>query len=321
MEHISLFYEPREWFDNECEHPASEPEMTVFESAFLCGLVRERKPQKILEIGIAGGGTSAILLKCLEMIGMNSYTEVYSMDLMENFYRGTGECSGYLANDLLLREDIRFNHKFLLGKYLPDVIEEIGEGIDFVLLDTVHELPGELIDMLVVLPYLKEGACVVIHDIANNHYGGSPFAFATQVLLDVFVGDKIVPQDSDRVFGYPNIGAFVVNSDTHKYAVDAFNALLISWSYMIDDHQKALYTKSYRQNYGDEIAELFANICNMQSELQVNINKENEKRQIKRWETFSSSWTYRIGSVFTWLPQRIFKLCVDSSDCQQKNKL
>ena len=34
----------------------AEPEMSEFESAFLCGCLRKFKPKKILELGIAGGG-------------------------------------------------------------------------------------------------------------------------------------------------------------------------------------------------------------------------------------------------------------------------
>ena len=34
------------------------------------------------------------------------------------------------------------NHEFYLGNYLPQVINKIGGDIDFVILDTVHSLPG-----------------------------------------------------------------------------------------------------------------------------------------------------------------------------------
>ena len=45
--------------------PEGEPEMTPFESAFLCGVLREFRPNKIVEVGIAGGGTSAIISSCM----------------------------------------------------------------------------------------------------------------------------------------------------------------------------------------------------------------------------------------------------------------
>lgn len=50
---VSLYHEPREILSHTQEKYC---EMTVDESAFLCGLIKENKPKKILEVGIAGGG-------------------------------------------------------------------------------------------------------------------------------------------------------------------------------------------------------------------------------------------------------------------------
>ena len=49
----------------------------------------------------------------------------------------------------------------------PDVIDEIGSDIDFLILDTLHIVPGEILDFLVCLPYLTKDAIVVLHDAIN----------------------------------------------------------------------------------------------------------------------------------------------------------
>lgn len=36
--------------------------MSEFDSAFLCGIIKKQKPKKILELGIASGGTTAIIM-------------------------------------------------------------------------------------------------------------------------------------------------------------------------------------------------------------------------------------------------------------------
>ncbi len=239
------------------ECPPNEPEMTEFESTFLCGLIKERRPRKIVEVGVAAGGTTAIMLKCLEMLNMVESTKMYSVDLSERFYRGNGQKSGYLAEDILNREDASFHHQFYLGKLLPKVIEEIGNGIDFLVLDTVHVLPGELLDFLVALPYLEPTACVVLHDIACNHYFKSPSCYATQVLFDAVVADKILAKDKDREFGYPNIGAFFINSDTEKSVSDIFNSLVITWDYPLDKRQRDAYKTVYQKYYDEESVEFF----------------------------------------------------------------
>ena len=298
---ITLFYEPRTWFISSCECPPDEPEMTEFESAFLCGLIKELKPRKIVEVGIAAGGTTAIILKCLEMIGMADSTEMFSVDLSEHFYRGNGENSGYLAEGILHREDVSFRHQFLLGKLLPEVIADIGNDIDFLILDTVHVLPGELLDFLTAYPFLAVNACVVLHDIACNHYFETPSSFATQILFDSVVADKLLMKDKDRELGYPNIGAFMINNDTGKYISDVFSALIVTWSYTLDERQKEAYFRAFQKYYDVDLVETFRNICILQDRASV-VREEERKRQQK---AFESSYTWRVGNIILSIPRKI----------------
>ena len=59
-------------------------EMTHFESGFLCGLLKRERPKKILEVGVAAGGTSAVLLKSISMLNLNA--KLYSVDLCHKYY-------------------------------------------------------------------------------------------------------------------------------------------------------------------------------------------------------------------------------------------
>ena len=72
-----------------------EPEMSESESAFLCGALKTFRPKKILEVGVAGGATTAIILQTLEDIG-EPY-EMHSVDLNEKFYRYPSEPTGFMA--------------------------------------------------------------------------------------------------------------------------------------------------------------------------------------------------------------------------------
>lgn len=83
-----MYNEIENWYE-----PADElgeftlvAEMTRWESGFLCGLLKKFKPKKILEVGVAGGGTSVIIRKALEMLGL-SQTLHFSGDLSEEYYR------------------------------------------------------------------------------------------------------------------------------------------------------------------------------------------------------------------------------------------
>ena len=89
-------------------------------------------------------------MKCLDLL--NSNARMYSVDLNKQCYRKQEKVTGYQLNEV--REELAnfSNHKFLLGCILPEVIDQIGKDIDFVVLDTVHSLPGELLDILCILP-------------------------------------------------------------------------------------------------------------------------------------------------------------------------
>ena len=65
-------YEPRRKILSHIPNVPGEPEMSEFESAFLCGLLKKFRPKKILEIGVAAGGTTAVMLQCLEDMKLDS---------------------------------------------------------------------------------------------------------------------------------------------------------------------------------------------------------------------------------------------------------
>lgn len=68
---IDLFYEPRTIIMPKIDAPKGEPEMSEFESAFLCGIIKKFKPYKIVEVGIAGGGDYSY---CIGMYGAFKFT-------------------------------------------------------------------------------------------------------------------------------------------------------------------------------------------------------------------------------------------------------
>lgn len=57
MKEVRLFDSPiKEARQKNQESESLREEMTDFELSFLCGLIRKKKPQKILELGVAAGG-------------------------------------------------------------------------------------------------------------------------------------------------------------------------------------------------------------------------------------------------------------------------
>lgn len=296
-----LYYTPRLEALCKVSFPVDEPEMSEFESAFLCGLIREMKPKKIMEIGVAAGGTTAIILECLSQLDLNKSAELYSIDCSELYYRGTGEKSGYLAEEYKRVSGWEGRHSVFLGKYFPEVVAEIGNEIDFVVLDTAHCLPGELLDFLAVFSFLKPHACVVLHDIILNHIE-NPVAIATQLLFDVVVADKCLTEDASREHGCSNIGAFVINDDSAKYIANVFHALSVSWYYLPDRNIYEQYLKLFEKYYSPDLLRYARTIY----ELQFN-TCEKFRHELYGWK---SSKSYKIGKMVTRFPRWIKDLFV-----------
>lgn len=136
---------------------------------------------------------------------------------------------------------------------MPQFISKIGNEIDFCVLDTVHSMPGEILDFLCVLPYLKDGAVVVLHDITNNLLGRYQSAYATKVLLDSVQGHKYY-NFKDGIY---NIGAFIIDKTTRENIANVFSSLSVTWTYEPTIQQIMQYRDEYKNNYDDECIELF----------------------------------------------------------------
>jgi len=249
---VELFKEPLKIKEVLSENGA---EMSELQHALLCGLIKKYRPEKIVEVGVAAGGTTAIILNCIVMLNMD--TKLYSVDALEYYYRDSSKSMGYLAEECKVLLKKRVNYKKYGGGYLPNYIDEIGNNIDFLVLDTQHSLPGELLDFLTCLPYLKDGSIVVLHDIFLNHEANSTDCFATRILLSSVVGEKLVCKGDDNSVGYIGLGVFKVTKDTKKYIENVFSALMVTWKYIPDSEQIDLYRRYLSKYYSNDLMDEF----------------------------------------------------------------
>lgn len=244
---VELFNEPREIL-TKMQEPGCE--MSESEHGFLCGLLRDFQPKKVVEVGVATGATTAVIMNCLSIMGSDA--RMYSVDLNKECYRRKHKVSGFQLKEVEKYLPNYSNHQFLLGSILPKVIDRIGGEIDFVVLDTVHSLPGELLDFLCIVPYLKDNAIVVLHDVTSNMFRGEN-AYATKIVLDAAVGDKYFDYHNKIL----NIGAIRISEETRKNIANVFSAFSITWAYMPQRAELLTYRKLYKEKYDAECLELF----------------------------------------------------------------
>ena len=187
----------------------------------------------------------------ISMLGLNS--QFLSLDLSVDYYRDRSKRTGYIGEECKRLLNKEFRHTLYTGKYAVEYLEMVGKDIDFLILDTVHSLPGEILDFLAYFPYLKQRSIVVLHDIALNHYSINLEGFATKLLLDTVVAEKIFDIDTEG----NNIGAFKVTEDTKKYISDVFSVLTTTWKYIPSDMEVSLYREHYKKYYPVENIRLF----------------------------------------------------------------
>ena len=285
---IDLYNEPLSIYDKFSQYK-DYCEMSEFEQAFLCGMIKNAHPKKVVEIGVSAGGTTAVILNCLAMLGED--VRMYSCDLNKTYYRDSSKPVGFVAEELkpyiLDRESgqAKVNHTILSGGYAPEFLPEIGKDIDFLIFDTVHWLPGEMLDFIACLPYLKKGATVVLHDVSMNVTINND-AIATKFVFDTVVADKYIMKTEDRPCEFPNIAAFKITNDTYRYIRDCFSSLTITWSYMPKPAEFKLYHEFYLTEYDKDLVEVYDKAVL----LQIFITCRNFKNMGIYWEVFLNKW-------------------------------
>jgi len=228
-------------------------ELTPEEQKFMNGLIRNIKPRKIIEIGVSKGGSSALILNAINDI---KGSKLYSIDKSIYCYKEKNKKSGFIVEEKF--PELLDKWSLFTGGITSEFIETIGDGIDLVFIDTVHIAPGEMLDWLMVLPFLKNEAIVVFHDTFYLYYNKQVTKYKTHTsnnqLLCYIRGELILPQYGDSVF-FRNIGALKLAPEQNKYYYQYFLALGNQWEYMPSEtHQKLMrdfFMKYYGKNYVD----------------------------------------------------------------------
>lgn len=252
---VELWYEPARTFK---DSKVFACEMSEQNHAFISDIIRMKHPKKIVEIGVAEGGTTAVIMQTLSMLELES--KVYSVDLNEDFYYNNGLKTGYAYNEIEKNISQGKNeHQFMFGKTIAGQLEMIGKGIELVIIDTTHVLPGEILDFIAILPYLDKNAVVILHD-TDVFYGRiinrEPEAIesvATRVLFSSVVADRVVDTENEMC----NIAAFQINEDTYKYIEGCFWALGLPWTSRLSIENLREYRDCIEQNYCDYYIDIF----------------------------------------------------------------
>ena len=217
---------------------------------FINGMIRKYKPKKILEVGVASGGSSAIILNAIQNIE-NSH--LYSIDKLTNAYLNEEKETGWIVKEKF--SNLMNKWTLYTGGITSNFIEKIGGDIDFVFLDTLHRAPGEWLDIIQIMPFLKKtNAIVMLHDIRYQFFHKQVFYSSNDHLFTYLKGEKIMPKVPEVI---PNIGAVLLDNDQEKHYFDYFFALTSTWSYIPDIREWNFIRNFISKYYSKELVEIY----------------------------------------------------------------
>jgi len=136
------------------------------DAVFLLELVRATAPYRIVELGVAAGTSSAVLLFALDRATEDIDSgELYSLDVRETCYFDASRQTGAAVAEMYpahraawLRDtDPIGARRFSVDRWVA--------VFDLAFIDATHDHPCPLLDLLYLAPALRPRAWVALHDI------------------------------------------------------------------------------------------------------------------------------------------------------------
>ena len=238
--------------------------MWANQKEFLNGLVRKFKPKKVVEVGTLYGGSSIIILNAIDDL---NDSKLYSIDL--DTREKVGECvPKYFPN--LMKKWTLFK-----GNIATAFLEQIGNNIDMALFDTSHQEPGEIMDFLMVLPFLKENAIVAFHDIAMQiTHSHDRNEWAPYIIYNGIRGEKYLPSGDDIL--KQDIGAAKLDSNQKRYYQEYFRLLGGQWQYFPKEEHVTQIRNFFKKYYEKDCKE-----CLIIFEEAISFNRDFVKKNPK----------------------------------------
>ena len=261
-------------------------EMTYLERCFLNGIIRQAKPKKILELGVSAGGSSAIILNAIKDF---DNTKLYSVDYNKKWYIDNSKDVGFIIDEKF--SNLKNKWKLYTEGTAAKFMEEIGGEIDLCLIDTMHANPGEFLDFLIVLPYLKKNAILILHDIALHHT--YKFCITNGILFSCLNGNKLSFNEGlwNR---FANIGAVILDENVKDNILDYLYLLTLPWEYLPTDNDIYECQKLFSKNYGEEFVDTFINIMLKNKQLFIERNNDRLDNKVNKL----------IDTLAWWIPIR-----------------
>ena len=220
--------------------------LTKEEAFTINGIIRKHKPKKCLELGVGKGGTSILILNAIKDI-KNSL--LVSIDLHHHVQDDPSKFIGYKV-DKYFPEVSKDKWKLLLGDMPFRFLQKLNLKFNLVIIDTSHIMPGEILNIIEVMPFLEDDAIIIFPNLISHMkkaYNIYNFNYTeidkyiikrtpTSILLmSTLVGKKKIIYNKNRIMG--NLGYIFLEKNQEKYYENYFLLLMCIWENMLTDEQ------------------------------------------------------------------------------------
>ena len=122
------------------------------------------------------------------------------------------------------------------------------------MIDTAHFEPGEILDFMIILPFLKEGAIVIFHDIDHQITSAKGKdmrnEWAPYIIYNLVRGEKFLPIGKELL--NKDIGAVKLEKNQKRFIHDYCRALAGQWQYFPLEEHIQIIISFFKKYYDDE---------------------------------------------------------------------
>jgi len=235
----------------------NKSEMSHQDRVFLNGIIRKAKPKIIAEIGLAAGGSTCVILNAIRDM---DNAKLYSFDYNTIWYRDkeqdNGRKTGFLVNQIV--PELLSKWELYTGgvpcqyfKNIPD------EGVDICFIDTAHFNPGEHLNILEILPFMKKNGIVIYHDTAY-HLLVNANGTTNLTSINTLNGKRLLLR---QTMDLPNIGAIILDENINNMLFPLFSNLTLPWSRKISEDDFIEMFKHFSKYYSQDLVQIYVYYC------------------------------------------------------------
>ena len=143
--------------------------VSVYDAAFLYDFVRALRPRRVVELGVASGGSTSLLLTAIADAGIEPVDErgeptLQSFDLHPWCYFDRSRAVGSAVQEMA--PELAHGLRLHTGKTAADAGRMLApDSVPLAFIDADHRHPSPTADLLGLMPVLEPDAWVVLHDI------------------------------------------------------------------------------------------------------------------------------------------------------------